>query len=338
MTQKLPNAPDQLEALAALPGLERLRFKRIVRDLPQRLVCEVMLNGEPAFLKQVYFKGAENYIRRSAEWLEAAAALLDQDQNAVPKVLAVLPEHGVLITSLAPGVEMSKALQSASIAKRQALLTRAGEWLVKLSQLSQVTGEFGPFYWLRTLKEKLPFVTIPEDEQPTIYAHIFALTQRAELLRLHPVIRAQTHGDFKPDNLFVDDSRNPITVTGIDMHERREYPVVRDVAQMLVWLESRRDAPSSDKAFGVDRSDLLALTDAKGLIGPDQMPILHFMIGISVMVAYFYNVQNLGQKPQRRRAMLDLMRDWAVNQPEVTAVSNASSASGAAVTADNARS
>ena len=57
MRRKLPNAPDPLVALAALPELAGAEFLHLHRDIAKRLVCEIRLNGRRAFLKQFHAGG-----------------------------------------------------------------------------------------------------------------------------------------------------------------------------------------------------------------------------------------------------------------------------------------
>lgn len=101
----------------------------------------------------------------------------------------------------------------------------------------------------------------------------------AEPLRGISVARATAHGDLTPDNLFLDEL-SPSRLTGIDMQHRASAPITRDMARLLVWLESRRRRPARETLNGIAATEYAALVATPGLIGADQLPILRFMIGV----------------------------------------------------------
>lgn len=308
MRRKLPNAPDPLAALAALPELAGAEFLHLARDIPKRLVCEIRLNGRRAFLKQFHLGDPAALTLGADARLREAAGILGQQADSVALPLLVLPEHGVIVTEAAAGRALSALLLRAGPARRAALVGRAGMWLEHLCRTSRERGTFGALYWLGTLEQRLDPGLPGWADRDLVATHMARLRAEAEPLRGISVQRAVAHGDLTPDNLFLDESRTPSQLTGIDMQHRAAAPVTRDMARLLVWLESRRRRPARDTRDGIAAGEHAALVAVPGLIDADQLPILRFMIGVMALEVYL----DTPRQPLRRKALARCLRDWAI--------------------------
>jgi len=310
MRPRLPNAPDPLAAIAALPGVEPLR---LVRDRPDRLVLQVRLDGQPAWLRQ--FRGADpaSGVLRAEARLRQAAEALGRGCDGVAAPLLALPGQGILITAAAPGRQMSQLLAAAGRAERAALIARIGTWLRHLAATTRSRGRFGPRFWLQGLDARITAASGGWIDQDLVAGHMGRMRDEAAGLRGAEVERGLCHGDLTPDNLFAQNVGAGLRLTAIDMQGASEMALARDMARLLVWLESRRRRPSGRMRDGVALPDRQALTGVPGLLSPDQAPILRFLIG-EVMLAYYLDS---ARQPLRRRALVRAMRNWAAQDREM---------------------
>lgn len=300
------------------PALTQVVVTGILRDLPDRAVLAVDYRGQPAFLKLFRQPDYHRKVLLTQDNLRASAARLGQGGNAVALPLLALPDIGALLFERAPGDALSLHLAAAAPARRAALIARAGAWLAALTPQRSRSG-FAPRYWLDALirrrQDAAPGAWL---DAALIDGHLARLRAMVPQLRGAPVERAPIHGDFTPDNLFLDDSQPPSgRLSAIDMQGESVMPVARDIARMLVWLESRRthspDAdPTGPKSAGpttdgIATADYQALTTVPGLLPADQRPILRFMIG-DLMAAYYLDAP---RQPARRAALARAMTEWA---------------------------
>ena len=308
MRRKLPNAPDPFAALTALPQLAGAEFLHLARDIPKRLVCEIRLDGRRAFLKQFHHGDRAAMALGAAARLHEVAAALGPGPDGVALPLRVLPEHGIIVTEAAPGHALSALLLRARSSRRAALVGRAGLWLEPLCRGSRERGAFGALYWLGMLDQRLAGGLPDWAEAELVASHMARLRAEAEPLRGTSVERAVAHGDLTPDNLFLDESVTPSRLTGIDMQPRAAAPITRDMARLLVWLESRRKRPARATLDGIAATEHAALLAVPGLLDADQRPILRFMIGVMALEVYL----DTARQPLRRRALARCLRDWAI--------------------------
>ncbi|MDS9468141.1 phosphotransferase [Paracoccus sp. MBLB3053] len=291
--------------LAELPELEDARVMACLRDLPQRRVYEIRLNGERAFLKQFRSGNPEAAVETTVARLTEVARVLGQDRNAVAEVLLAIPRAGVLVTHPATGQPLSRFLSESDPANRARLIARVGEWLQALARADLSEGRFGPGYWIKGLDSRVSAAGHAWIDGELVQRHLAQMQQEGAALRRARVVRARLHGDLTPDNVFYDprDGR----LTGIDMQEMGEIALVRDMARMLVWLESRRDHPAGDTIDGIAAEDHRALCESCDLLAPDQRPLLRFMIG-EIMLGYYLDCD---RQPDRRRLLSRAMQGWA---------------------------
>lgn len=301
-----PRPPSAPEALSALPELAGAEFGPVLRDRPDWLVLSLRLAGRPAFLKQFRQDDAAQRVRRAAAWLNEAGHALGQQQDAVAPPLLVLPRHGIIVTRAAPGQPLARLLPHRDGAARAALLARTGHWLARLAAASRTRGSFGPRFWIRGLETRLAGTRGDWIDRDLVAAHLARMQDLAATLRGASVERAALHGDLTPDNLFLDPATG--CMTGIDMQAPALIPVARDVARLLVWLESRRETAPARQLDGIALPDRQALIGVDGLLAPDQAAILRFQIG-ELLLAYYLDS---ARQPLRRRALVRGLRDWAL--------------------------
>ncbi|MDK8873171.1 phosphotransferase [Paracoccus sp. SSJ] len=300
--------------MAALPGIEPLR---LVRDRPDRLVMQVRLDGRTAWLKQFCGTDPAASVAQAQARLRQAAEVLGQDLDAVAPPLLALPERGILITAPAPGQPIAQLLAGADDAQRAALIARMGSWLRQLAGTTRTRGRFGPRFWLNGLRTRIAAASGDWIDRDLVAGHMQRMRAEAELLRGAEVERGLCHGDLTPDNLFADTPRTGVLrLTAIDMQGSAVMALARDMARLLVWLESRREKPAARVRDGIALPDWLALTEVRGLMASDQAPILRFLIG-EVMLAYYLDS---ARQPLRRRALVRAMRDWAAQEGTVRPV------------------
>lgn len=291
--------PDELAGLAPLAGAT---VTACLRDLPQRRVFQITLAGRTAFLKQFRGSNAAAMTDTASSRLVQAARVLGAGPNCVAQPILTLPEHGVLVTRAAQGRPLARALEQADAPLRARLIGRAGQWLAALAGAGHV-GSFGPRYWLANLETRAAAAQGDWIDRDLVGALLGRMRADAQSLRGAPVRRAALHGDLTPDNLFHDPATD--RMTGIDLQGGGVMAVARDVARLLVWLESRRTV-ALPRLDGVALVDHRALTDVPDLLPDDQRPILRFMIA-EIMLAYYLDS---ARQPGRRAALAEAMRDW----------------------------
>ncbi|MBT0778533.1 phosphotransferase [Paracoccus sp. pheM1] len=294
--------------MAALPPLAGIEPLRVARDRPDRLVVQVRLDGQPAWLRQ--FRGADPAagVSQALARLHRAAELLGQDLDAVAPPLLALPERGILITAPAPGRPMAQLLAEADPVERAALIARIGVWLRHLAAATRARGTFGPRFWLNGLEARIAAASGGWIDADLVAGHMRRMRAEAAPLRGAAVERGLCHGDLTPDNLFADEPRpGALRLTAIDMQGATEMALARDMARLLVWLESRRAEPPGRTRDGIALADWQALAGVPGLLAPDQAPILRFLVG-ELMLAYYLDS---ARQPVRRRALVRAIRAWA---------------------------
>lgn len=288
--------------LRALPALAEARVEALLRDLPSRQVWRIKLNGKTAYLKRFIGAGCALQATGGYDRLREAARVLGQQRDAAVRPMLLIASAGVLVTEPAPGVPLGEALQRAG--DRTALLGRAGEWLARLAAGSREIGSFGPRYWVDGLQQQLSSARRDWLDSALVDRHLATMRDEGTRLRQARVERARLHGDLTGDNLFYDAASDQITA--IDMQDWGPMALVRDMARLLVWLESRRLEDSALRIDGITAADYKAMIQVPGLIGADQRPLLRFMIG-ELLLAYYLDSD---RQPTRRAALARAMRAW----------------------------
>lgn len=289
--------------LRDLPELAETRVEAQLRDLPARRVWRIRLDGRTAYLKQFLGPDRDRLAAGAHHRLCEAAQILGQARNSAARPLLLIAPAGVLVTEAAPGLPLVQALQRAE--DRAALIARAGDWLACLAAGSREIGSFGPRYWIDGLEQRLDTVPRAWLDTALVVQHLAVMRTNGAALRQAPVERARLHGDLTGDNLFYDAAGDQMTA--IDMQDWGPMAVVRDVARLLVWMESRRTEDNASRIDGLTAGDYRAMTGVPGLLGADQRPLLRFMIG-ELLLAYYLDSAH---QPIRRAALARAMRAWA---------------------------
>lgn len=310
--------PPDLANLAQLHGA---RVVRLIRDLAERRVYELRLNDRTVFLKQFRTPDpAQATARAAARLAQAGADFGAARDDGVAGIVLVLPEAGVLVTEAAPGLALAQILQGLDAdaqdgGERARLLRRTGAWLGALAKASRSEGRFGPRYWIDAaqariearIEARIGAASGDWLDRDLLRQTLAQMRREAPALRGMRVERALLHGDLTPDNLFYDASSD--RMTAIDMPPYGEIAVARDVARLLVWLESRRADPAEGQINGsingISRADHDAVLQGC-LMGADQAPILRLMIA-DIAVSYYLDS---ARQPIRRAALARLLRGW----------------------------
>lgn len=297
------------ERFGDLPRLDGVRYRRLVRDRPGHMVCEIRLHGRPAYLKLFRHAGAARTVRETQGRLEQAASALGQIRDAVALPLLALPEQGILVLEAAPGAPLAATLARADAGARAELLGRIGGWLGRLGAPTRQRGSFGPRFWLGLTQDRIDGAAGDWIDRDLVAAQIAQMRSEAALLRGASVQRAVLHGDLTPENLYW--QPKTARLTGIDIQGAAVIPVALDMARLLAWLESRRGDPAPDTIDGIASADYRALVQTPGLLAEDQRPILRFLLGVMFLAYYLY----CPRQPQRRRLLGAAMQDWIRQAP-----------------------
>lgn len=299
-----PDLPGR-DHISHHPDLAGIEVQEVLRDRPSHAVYAVTKNERPYFMKIFRAHDAADQVRRTVDTLSSAANALGQAENAVVRLRFAFPDAGAILLDPVHGIQLTTLIAAASLPRRNALIARAGSWLSKLTA-ERETGSFGDQFWLRGINEKFDQSCDRGADRKLLESQIKALMRLGKTISGAPVSRAVSHGDFTPDNIYLEGPR----LIGIDMQRPVKLAVARDVARFLVWLQSRRSGETMVMRHGVSASDFAALTRVPRLIAPDQDGILQFMIG-EIMIGYYLDA---GDKPMRRRALAAGMRHWQDSQ------------------------
>lgn len=297
-----PSPPAVIATLPRHPKLDGMVVTEVLRDLPgKHSVYAVEEKGRKYFVKIFHSPDAAQLVRDTDFNLRNAAEALGQAENAVANLRLTLPEVGAFVIDAAQGIQLTLCLAAGDDARRAQLVARAGGWLAALTAQRE-RRKFGPGFWVKELRKQYQRSTDPTLDRALMDQHLSALQMLAEKLKGAEVDHAYCHGDFTPDNLYLDAPR----LYGIDMQRPAKIAIARDVARFLVWLQSRRSEPATDHRDGVSATEWQVMHDVPGLLSADQDGILRFMIGELLGEYYLSSAKH----PLRRQMLAQGMRDW----------------------------
>jgi hypothetical protein len=114
-----------------------------------------------------------------------------------------------------------------TLAQGTDLFRRAAAWIRRFFALRPLPP--APLDIGRMLDDISAIARTPVGTYSSARAAFAALRKHAEVVGTYPVERSWLHGDFKSDNLLVDDG----ALVGIDVHARHENAVLHDVASFV---------------------------------------------------------------------------------------------------------
>lgn len=294
--------PAVIATLPRHPKLDGMVVTEVLRNQPGRhSVYAVEDKGRKLFVKVFHSPDAADLVRDTEFNLKNAAEALGQAENAVANLRFAVPEAGALVIDAAQGTQLTLPLAAGNAERRAQLIARAGGWLAALTAPRE-RAKFGPGFWMKELRR--PFARSADSslDHTLLDRHLCAMQALADDLRDAEVERAYAHGDFTPDNLYLDGPR----LYGIDMQRPAKIAIARDAARFLVWLQSRRTEAAKDTRDGVSAAEWQVMHDVPGLLSPDQDRILRFMIGELLGEYYLSSTHH----PLRRAMLAQGIRDW----------------------------
>ncbi|MBR9865197.1 MAG: hypothetical protein GYB24_17330 [Rhodobacteraceae bacterium] len=256
--------------LAGEPALDGLVIADCLRIAGDRSVFLAHLDGAPLIIK--HFTGPDGIARAAQvhQELTSRHAIMGSGllQVCAPKLF--LPEKPLTFRAYQAGERLDTILEQAIPAARAQKLRQAGQWLALYTSDSRSTAGFGPWKWIKRIAPP----------QGSAYAPLInrlkaRLREQAPDLMGKPVQVARTHGDFTALNLICD---GPV-MTGIDIENRHELAIAKDLARFLAQAQSYR----RPRGGWVPQPDLEAILAGFGPLPEfDSGPVLRFFYGLEL--------------------------------------------------------
>ena len=283
-----------------------LAIGTVLRGGRRQKVVEVVYRGQPGFLKIFAGREAAGRFSSSVDSHRIAADLLGAGRNRSVELLSVFPAHYAFVSAAASGTPMRQFLLASSRPERARLVHRSGEWLQALTRNREPIPlqAWKLCAWLDDL------AAMPEYhrqvERGLLRRAMDQVVTLARALHGSTVEGSFSHGDFHPENLFVDRGTAGLVVTAIDLETPETIPVVGDIAKMLTWLEVDDDHGTSDEGgiSGCYRWPMLA---AMGVLPDSDRRALHFRIGVSLTQMY---LTRGSRTPRNRRNIERALGAW----------------------------
>lgn len=289
-------------ALASAAGLPcdgwrpRLLWSRQDANGDRTVVRLERAGFSPVVCKQAHRAAEAAPMARGVAAQELArSALGGEPPNAVPAVLAILPERAAVLIEAVDAVPLDDMPGDADA------FSRTAAWLHAF-HCSAAVGK-APFWPKVAAKRFLGMLdevrqgrrTVPD--QSVFLDHAQVLEAAIPGLRGRPVPVAPRHGDFSGRNVLV----GRTTVWGIDFAPADRAAVVIDLAKLLAFLAERwpvpvLDSPSLDRFFAAYR-----------IVPPDD-PALHFMIRVHLLQSWAGLPAEPSRLSARQRARLRRIR------------------------------
>ncbi|HKO88069.1 MAG TPA: aminoglycoside phosphotransferase family protein [Burkholderiales bacterium] len=192
---------------------------------------------------------AEQY--EALKRLEQAWARNDSLQCVRP--YALFEEQAALVLEWVPGRSLTDILLrlQTSTGKAHQLAEQAGQWLSAFHQLGQQPAQHMDVEQKRSVVQSM--YNWPGAQDASFEQAIDSLVASFAEAASAKVEYSWIHGDFKLDNLLLDEER----LTGIDIHLRHNNAVVYDIAPFLNHMEMSCLDPRNPWRF-TDRDDLSA--------------------------------------------------------------------------------
>lgn len=301
MTAALP--PD----LRTHPALQGAIVTATARSGSRQQVLEIRQDGQPVILKRYLGPSAPARFAAAIARLAEADARMGGDNLAV-RILRQLPDCHTLILSRAAGRPLQDALQLSDDARQAILVRRAGEWLACLVGTAQARPFLAWKVFVRLSERAAAYAADEAIDPELVRRHMERMHQLARQIHLQPVGHGMAHGDFHPENLFIDEPGDRLILTGFDLEMAAPIPVIRDLAKMLVWLQGaalpRQPGPC---VSGIHQPLFDSLCAGYAALGPADRLALHFHIGEQMLEFY---LQRGARLPEIRHRMAPALDHW----------------------------
>lgn len=204
------------------------RYSRIYRaavpGLPTPLVVKCLL--DPATGGPDHASARDQYA--VLDRVHRAMTMSDSALR-VPMPYLLDERGGIVAAEWVDGRPMTELFLSRNLTAAQGadLVRRAAAWIRRFFALRPLPP--APLDMQRMLDDLAAMARTPLGASPSARAAFAELRKHAESARAFQLERSWLHGDFKSDNLLVDDA----VVVGIDVHARHENAVLHDVASFV---------------------------------------------------------------------------------------------------------
>lgn len=258
------------DLLAGEPALNGLMVADCLRIAEDRTVFLAHLDGAPLVIK--HYTGPDGMARAAQvhQELTSRYAIMGSGLLRVCEPKSFLPHKPLTFRAYQAGDRLDTILEQAIPAARAQKLRQAGQWLGLYTRDSRKTAGFGPWKWIKRIAP----------QKGTAYAPLLnrlktRLRELAPDLMGEPVQVARIHGDFAALNLICD---GPV-MAGIDIENRHELAVTKDLARFLAQAQSYR----RPQGGWVPQTDLDAILEGFGPLPEfDRGPVLRFFYGVEL--------------------------------------------------------
>ncbi|MDT0682636.1 phosphotransferase [Roseicyclus sp. F158] len=295
----------RLAALSrTIPELSGLVIGDSLQAKPGRVVISARLNGAPVIAKFVDGPGGADEVKRMEAALARRLPRMQSGPFRVPRPVHFAPDEGLAVIERVPGRRLQDLLAEADESARRVLLSRAAGWLGAYAAGSEKEVTFGVRFWAKNRAEA---AATGRDAATRAVTGAIAdrLAEQVPVLSDRIIRQALIHGDFTPLNMLMDET----AVWGVDLSLVTHWPVVRDVATMLVFTSTAHPVPRP--LWGVDPVALDALLST-GLLDEHPPGLLRFWTGVKLSM----DLLSLSNSARRRGAALDMAEHWLADRSD----------------------
>jgi len=281
-----------LESFEVVPELKTAHIGRVLaRSTGLRTIYEGRLHGQAAIFRHLSGPNASKIIETETAEIERVQGWMSKPPYKAVKVLYSNPDLGLIVLSHASGVSIRHAIQN-SPEQRLHYVEQAALWLREYSNPSRKAGAFPKPSYMRRLssiiEQKL------ERKHQTLWGQLRDAMDKRAVEDLADCVLAQTHGDFHPSNVVVQDA----TITGFDLGGSHFMPLAKDASRFLVALQTSVPQKGVPLKFGIPADQFDIFCDVLQFDAQHQDEILPFLIGFDI----------LHRGPQRKKAKPDRIK------------------------------
>ena len=264
-----------LEAFETVPELHGATVTQILaRSSGLRTVYQGLFRNQPAIFRHQSGPDAAKIIQTELAEINRVQGWMAEGDNRAINVLYVNPEIGLLILSQTTGLSLRHAIK-AKPEERLHLVQRAAEWLRAYSDPSRKSGPFPETRFTSRLPQ------IIDQKLDRKYQGLWTEVRdaMAGFETGGACILAQTHGDFHPSNIVIDQNY----VTGFDLGGSHFMVLAKDVSRFLVALQISASRTQDELHFGVVKSEFDLFCDVLDFDDRHRKAYLPFLIGFDIL-------------------------------------------------------